>query len=163
MSSWTLIRRNLGRNRLRTILTTLAIAFSIFLVCAVMTLPSVRETTLARSAGSLRLVVHHKAGLSYGLLPLAYVQRVHTLPHVASVSHLTWFGGVYADPKDQFPNYAVEAETLGEVWSDYGWDPAVLKAFKHARNAALVGPRTNEEVWLEGRGRSLPAQRLSGP
>lgn len=150
MSTWTLIRRNLGRNRLRTILTTLAVAFSIFLVCAVMTLPSVRKAVLANTANSLRLVVHHKAGLTYWL-PLAYVQRVRTLPHVVGVSHWSWFGGVYTEPKDAFPNFAVDAETVGEVWPDINWDPAALEAFKHTRNGALVGVRLMKKFgWKVG-------------
>ncbi|MBI3302220.1 MAG: ABC transporter permease, partial [Deltaproteobacteria bacterium] len=150
MSTWTLIRRNLGRNRVRTLLTTLAVAFSIFLVCAVMTLPSVRDAILSRSANSLRLSVHHKAGLTYWL-PLAYVQRVRALPHVAGVNHWSWFGGVYTEPKDLFPNFAIDPETVGEVWPDYGWDPAMLEAFKHTRNGALVGTRTMKKFdWKVG-------------
>jgi putative ABC transport system permease protein len=128
----------------------LAVGFSIFLVCAVMTLPSVKDALLARSASSLRLSVHHKAGLPY-FLPLAYVQRVRTLPHVASVNHWTWFGGIYTEPKDLFPNFAIDPETVGEVWPDYGWDPAVLEAFKHTRNGALVGARTMRKFnWKVG-------------
>ena len=150
MTTWTLIRRNLGRNRGRTILTTLAVAFSIFLVCAVMTLPSVRDSILARTANSLRISVHHKAGLTYWL-PLADVQKVRTLPHVAGVSHWSWFGGIYNEPKDAFPNFAVDPETVRDVWPDYNWDPAELEAFKHARNGALVGPRTMEKFgWKIG-------------
>src|SRR5437867_9851654 len=129
MTTWTLIRRNLSRNRLRTILTTLAVAFSIFLVCAVLTLPSVRDAVLANAANSLRLVVHHKAGLTYWL-PLAYVQRVRTLTHVVGVNHWSWFGGVYTEPKDQFPSFAVDPATIGEVWPDSAWDPAVLEVFE---------------------------------
>ncbi len=142
MSIWTLIRRNLGRNRLRTILTTLAIAFSIFLVCAVMTLPSVRDAILARSANGLRLIVHHKYGISFGNLPLAYAQQVRAIPHVVGVTHLTWFGGLYREPKDFFPNYAVDPETIGEVLADYRIDPVVLEVFQHRRDGALVGART---------------------
>jgi putative ABC transport system permease protein len=150
MSTGTLIRRNLGRNRLRTVLTTLAVAFSIFLVCAVVTLPSVREAILARSASSLRLSVHHQAGLTYPL-PLAYVQRVRTLPHVVGVNHWTWFGGVYTEPRDLFPNFAVDPETIGEVWPDYDWDTQVLEAFRRTRNGALVGKRTMEKFdWRVG-------------
>lgn len=150
MSVWTLVRRNLGRNRMRTILTTLAVAFSSFLVCAVITLPSVRDAFLASSASNLRLIVHHKAGPRY-LIPLAYVQRVHTLPHVAGVNHMTWFGGVYNDPKDTLADLAVDAEAVAEVWPDYDWDPKVLEAFKHTRNGALVGVRTMEKFgWKIG-------------
>lgn len=150
MTTWTLIRRNLTRNRTRTLLTTLAISFSIFLVCAVMTLPSVRDTIVTRSANALRLTVHHKAGLTY-MMPLAYVQRVRTLPHVVGVNHWSWFGGIYTEPKDMFPNFAIDPETVGDVWPDYGWDPAVLQAFKHARNGALVGARTMKKFdWKVG-------------
>lgn len=157
MTIWTLIRRNLGRNRLRTALTTLAVSFSIFLVCAVMTLPSVRDAILTRSANALRLSVHHKAGLTY-FLPLAYVQRVRMVPHVVGVNHWSWYGGIYSEPKDLFPNFAIDPETVGEVWPDYGWDPAVLDTFKKTRNGALVGARTmkkfnwkvGDEVMLRG-------------
>jgi putative ABC transport system permease protein len=150
MTTWTLIRRNLGRNRLRTFLTTLAVSFSIFLVCAVMTLPSVRDAILTRSANALRLSVHHKAGLTY-MLPLAYVQRVRMVPHVVGVNHWSWYGGIYSEPKDLFPNFAIDPETVGEVWPDYGWDPAVLEAFKKTRNGALVGARTMKKFnWKVG-------------
>lgn len=151
MSTWTLIRRNLGRNRLRTILTTLAIGFSIFLVCAVMTLPSVRNTILARSSNSLRLVVHHKYGVSFSSLPLAYAQQVRALPHVTSVTHMTWFGGIYNEAKDFFPSYAVDTDTIGEVLSDFHFDSAILEEFKKRRDSALVGERTMRKFgWKVG-------------
>ena len=110
-------------------MTTLAIDFSIFVVCAVMTLPSVRDSILSRSANALRLSVHHKAGLTY-MLPLAYVQRIRLLPHVVGVNHWSWFGGIYSKRKDLFPNFAIDPETVGEVWLDHDWDPLVLDAFK---------------------------------
>lgn len=151
MSTWTLIRRNLGRNRTRTLLTTLAVAFSIFLVCAVVTLPSVRTSILERSAHAMRLVVHHKFGVAYDNLPVAYAQRVRNLPHVVGVTHLTWFGGIYSEAKDFFPNYAVDSETVGEVLGEFQFDPAALDQFKKIRNAALVGVRTMEKFgWKVG-------------
>jgi putative ABC transport system permease protein len=155
VSAFTLIHRNLFRNRLRTVLTALAIAFSIFLVCAVRTLPSVRDAIFAEAALSLRISVHNKAGLVYHM-PLAYVQRVRSLPHVAAVNHFTWFGGIYTEPKDLFPNFAIDPETVGETWPDYGWDPAALEAFRRTRNGALVGVRTMKKFgWAVGDGVTL--------
>jgi putative ABC transport system permease protein len=152
MSIWTLIRRNLGRNWLRTMLTTLAIAFSIFLVCAVMTLPSVRDAILARSAHGLRLVVHHKYGMFFGNLPLAYAQQIHAIPHIVGIAHLTWFGGLYGEPKDLFPSYAVDPETVGVVLSDlFNIAPATLEQFKRRRDGAVVGVRTMRKFgWKVG-------------
>ena len=61
------------------------------------------------------------------------------------------FGGIYTEPKDLFPNFAIDPETVGEVWPDYGWDPAVLGTFKHTRNGALVGTRTMKKFdWKVG-------------
>ena len=132
------------------ILTTLAVACSIFLVCAVRMLPAVRDSMLAEAAGSLRLVVQHKSGPSY-FVPMAYVQRIRALPHVVEVNPWSWFGGVYRDPKDQFPNYAVDPETIQEIWPDYDWDPGLLEAFKRTRNGALVGRRTMDKFgWQPG-------------
>ena len=151
MSTLTLIRRNLGRNRTRTILTILAIAFSIFLVCAVMTLPSVRDSILAGSSHGLRLVVHHKYGIAYDNLPVAYAQKVRLIPHVTGVTHLTWFGGIYTEAKDFFPSYAVDSETLGETLGEYQFNPTELELFQKTRNGALVGIRTMQKFgWKVG-------------
>ncbi len=142
MSTWTLVRRNLGRNRVRTLLTTLAVAFAIFLVCAVMTLPSVRDAILSRSLSGLRLIVHHKYGMSFSNLPLAHAQKIRALPHVAALTHWTWFGGVYTEPKDFFANYAVDAETFADTSDEVKPDPVLLQTFKQTRDGALVGSRT---------------------
>lgn len=150
MTLGTFVWRNLGRNRFRTILTALAVAFSTFLVCAVLTLPSVRDGMLSSTAGSLRLATSHKAGLSYWL-PLAHAQRVRALPHVVSVNHWTWFGGIYTDPTEQFPNYAIDPETVAGTWPDFDWDAQTLETFKQMRNGALVGVRTMEQFdWKVG-------------
>ena len=62
-----LVLRNLVRHPLRSLLTTLSIALSIFLVCAVLTLPSALDAILEQAASNVRISVHHKAGLTYWL------------------------------------------------------------------------------------------------
>jgi putative ABC transport system permease protein len=150
MTYATLVRRNLFRSKLRTILTTVAIAFSIFLVCAVMTLPSVRDNLLKNASKSLRISIHNKAGLVY-FMPHAYVQRVRAIPGVVATNEFTWFGGIVTEPKDLFPNFAVDPEGIAETWNDWKLDPAALEKFKRVRNAALVGVRTMEKFrWKVG-------------
>ena len=107
-----LVLRNLLRHPLRSILTTLSIALSIFLVCAVLTLPSALEAILEQAASNVRISVHHKAGLTYWL-PQSYLQRVKTIPGVDAVNEYSWFGGVYDEPKNMFPNFAIDPETVG--------------------------------------------------
>lgn len=152
-----LVLRNLFRHPLRTSLTTLSIGLSIFLVCAVLTLPTAMNAILDRAASNQRISVHHKAGLTYWL-PLSFVQRVRSIPGVSGVNQFSWFGGIYDEPKNMFPNFAVDPETVGAVWPDYGIAPEALERFKRVRNGALVGSelmtqfgwRVGQQVTLRG-------------
>jgi putative ABC transport system permease protein len=75
-------------------------------------------------------------------VPIAYAQQIRALPHVTGVTHLTWFGGIYTEQKDFFPNYAVDVETIGEVLTDFEFDHAALQELRQRRDGALVGRRT---------------------
>jgi putative ABC transport system permease protein len=121
--------------------TTISIALSIFLVCAVLTLPGAIDSIIVQAASNIRLTVHHKAGLSYWL-PFAYVHKLRNVPGVVAVNHYSWFGGVYDEPKNMFPNFAMDPETVAQVWPDYHFDPAALERFRKIRNGALVGEQT---------------------
>ena len=152
-----LVFRNLFRHPYRTLFTTLSIALSIFLVCAVLTLPSALDTILERAASNVRIAVHHKAGLTYWL-PAAFVHKVRGIPGVAAVNHYSWFGGIYDEPKNMFPNFAIDPDTVAAMWPDYQIDPEALARFRTMRNAALVGEttfkkfnwRVGQEVTLRG-------------
>jgi len=50
MTHTRLVLRNLLRHPLRTVLTTVSIALSVFLVCAVLTLPGALDAILERTA-----------------------------------------------------------------------------------------------------------------
>ena len=150
MSYTRLVWRNLFRHPLRTLFTTLSIALSIFLVCAVLTLPAAMERILARVGSSVRISVHHEAGLTYWL-PFSYVHKVRSLPGVAGVNHFSWFGGIYDEPKNQFPNFGLDPEHVLAVWPDYKLDPRQLERFKHMRNACMVGEATMRKFgWQVG-------------
>ena len=150
-----LVLRNLLRHPLRMLLTTLSIALSIFLVCAVLTLPSALDAITARAASNVRISVHHKAGFTYWL-PGAFVQKVQHLPGVVGVNHCSWFGGIYDEPKNLFPNFAVDPETVDVVWPDYRIAPDALARFKQVRNGALVGEDTMRKFgWHVGQNVTL--------
>jgi len=126
-------------------------------VCAVLTLPAAISAIFARAGSNVRLAVHHKAGLTYWL-PFAFVQKIRGVPGVAGVNHYSWFGGIYDEPKNLFPNFAMDPETVDRVWPDYGIDPGALARFRQIRNGALVGEQTmrkfswrvGQEVTLRG-------------
>jgi putative ABC transport system permease protein len=91
--------------------------------------------------------MHNKAGLAYSI-PIAYKQRVATLPHVEVVVPESWFGGVYHEVSDQFPNLAADPENVDKMWPDWGISPAEFEQFKKIRTAALVGEETMKRFHL---------------
>lgn len=136
-----LVLKNLTRSKRRTILTVLSIAVSLFIFSALVSMPTVVNQLLADSASSTRVACHNKAGVTYGI-PEAYKQRIVATPHVVAASAQSWFGGVYHEVSDQFPNMAVDPEMVGEMWPDWDISPQALHDFQRVRTGALVGTAT---------------------
>jgi putative ABC transport system permease protein len=134
-----LIWRNLLRHKRRNLLTVISIAASLFLFSALASLADIPDLILRGNANSLRLVCHNRAGLAFAL-PDAYARKIAAMPHVRAVQGWNWFAGTYRDAKDQFPNYAVDADTIAELWPEWGITPQAAADFRRVRNAALVGP-----------------------
>ena len=138
-----LVSVNLLRNPRRAILTTLAIAVSIFVLSVLLSLPAIADRVLRDRASSLRLICHSKAGMFYSL-PEAYRRKIEGLPDVQAVTAFTLFLGIYHQPTDQFPNAAVDHEQLEVIWPDWGISAAEAQEFKRLRIACLVGPALME-------------------
>jgi putative ABC transport system permease protein len=136
-----LVLKNLTRSKRRTILTVLSIAVSLFIFSALISMPAVVNQFLADSASSTRVACHNKAGVTYGI-PEAYKQRVVATPHVVAATAQSWFGGIYHEVRDQFPNLSVDPEMVGEMWPDWDISPQALRDFQRVRTGALVGPET---------------------
>src|SRR6185436_4070824 len=60
-------------------------------------------------ADANRLVVRHRVSF---IQPLAhsYQTRIAAISGVSAVSHQSWFGGIYQDPKNQFGTFPVDPE-----------------------------------------------------
>ena len=57
------IRANLGRNKLRSLFTAMAIALSVLLVCLLLTMPAGLDMLVDSIASNTRISVHNKAGI----------------------------------------------------------------------------------------------------
>jgi putative ABC transport system permease protein len=146
-----LVLVNLSRSPRRAILTTLAIAVSIFVMSVLLSLPAIADRILGDRASSLRLICHSKAGMLYSL-PEAYRRKIEGQRGVQAVAAFTFFLGIYHEPTDQFPNAAVDHEQLDAIWPDWGITPAAAAEFKRLRTACLVGPALMERFhWRVGR------------
>jgi putative ABC transport system permease protein len=134
-----LVWKNLGRNKLRSLLTGAAIAFAVAMACVLRMMPAGLDAMLSSMSTGTRISVHNEAGLTYGL-PYAYLNKVRAMPGVVDALTFTWFGGVVDEDKGvEFPNFAVDADHVGVVYEDWKIDPRVLEEFQRNRNAALVG------------------------
>jgi putative ABC transport system permease protein len=142
-----LVLKNLLRSKRRTILTVLSIAVSLFIFSALVSIPTAANQILSDTAASTRIATHNKAGLAYAI-PVAYKQRIETIPHVEVVAPESWFGGIYHDVSDQFPNLAVDPEQVDLMWPDYGISKQQFAQFKKIRTACLVGADTMKRFHL---------------
>jgi putative ABC transport system permease protein len=136
-----LVFKNLLRSKRRTFLTVFSIAVSLFIFSALVSLPTVANEILSDSASSVRISCHNKAGLTYSM-PEAYRQRIAATPHVTAVVSESWFGGIYHEVTDQFPNLAVDADQAEAMWPDWGVTPAQWEEFRKLRTACIVGAGT---------------------
>lgn len=136
-----LVLKHLLRNKRRTLLTIFSIAISLFVFSALASLPAVADQLLANSASSFRIACHNKAGLRYPL-PEAYKARIASTPHVVAVVAESWFGGIYHEVTDQFPNLAIDPDQVEIMWPDWELPVRAVEDFKRMRTACLVAPGT---------------------
>jgi putative ABC transport system permease protein len=101
-------------------------------------------------AGLDRLIVRHKVSLIQ-TLPESYTARIQSVAGVAAVCHQTWFGGVYQDPKNFFPNMPVEPEVFCQMFPEFVLKDAEKQAWLSTRTGAIVGRSTADRFkWKIG-------------
>jgi putative ABC transport system permease protein len=138
MNDFTLIRKNLVRRKLRTILmiVSILVAFLIFGVLA-----AVHTSFRAGEDGAAadRLIVVNKINFTQPL-PIAYYNRVRSVAGLRQVTYANWFGGYYQDPKNLLIVLAVEPVTYTDIVSrDVDLAPGARQAFIRTRAGAIVG------------------------
>ena len=145
------ILRNLGRNKLRSLLTGAAIALAIALVCILRTMPAGMDSFLTSIASNTRISTHNEAGMVYSM-PYSYLQKVRSIPGVVAAISWQWFGGAVDRTRGvEFPNFAVDPEDFGKVYEDWKIAPSALEDFRKYRDGALVGRSTLRKMgWKPG-------------
>ncbi|HET7569016.1 MAG TPA: ABC transporter permease [Gammaproteobacteria bacterium] len=132
-----LVASGLKRKKLRTLFTFLSVLVA-FLLFGLLAATRAAFTGGTSVAGQHRLVTMSKVSLTQSL-PLAYLQRIQTVPGVEDVTWEIWFGGYYQDPKQSIFSFAVNADNYFAVYSELRVPPSQLKAWKADRAGAMVG------------------------
>jgi putative ABC transport system permease protein len=121
----------------RTTFTLLSIFIAFLLFGILMTIRAAFSIGVDL-AGADRLILIHKISLIMPL-PQAYEGRLETVPGVELVSNSNWFGGVYQDQKNAFPQMAVEPEKYLAIYKEFKLPPDQKKAWLEDRKGAIVG------------------------
>lgn len=132
------ILKNLGRKKVRTVLTILSIMIAFLLFGLLRSLSAAFEGG-AQIAGEDRLVSINKVTLIQPL-PYSYLAKVKALPGVEMVTMANWFGGYYQDKKNQFPQFPVNADVQFSLYKDsLSISDDALNAWKQNRTGAVIG------------------------
>lgn len=132
-----LLFANLRRKKIRTLLTvgSFAVAFFLFGLLGAIRYGFRQGIDVA---GADRLVVIGRTSIIQPL-PLPYFERIKRIPGVRDVAHSTWFGGVYQDVKNFFPQFAIVPEDWLRMYPEFVVDKAQWKDFLADRQGCVVG------------------------
>lgn len=137
MKFFPLIWSNLRRKSLRTIFTILSILVA-FLLFGYLAAVRLAFDFGVQIAGVDRLILTHKVSLIQPL-PLSYKDEIAGVPGVVKVTHASWFGGIYQDPKNFFAQMAVEPEKYLELYPEFLLPENQKQAWFKDRTGAIVG------------------------
>jgi len=147
---WRLLWKNLLRNKRRTLLTVSSVAVSLFLLSSLAVVYTAFGKPLENGDSIPVLMVRRAAGIIFPL-PVSQEAKIKAVPGVVACARFNWFGGYWVDPTNFFANFAVEADTVFDVYRGVTIPPDQLEAFKRDRTAAVAGRRLIEKYhWKIG-------------
>lgn len=135
-----LLFRNAFRHRLRTFLTVLGITIAILAFGMLRTVVGAWYAGVEASSAT-RLITRNSVSLVF-FLPISYKEKIRQVPGVKEVGYSDWFGGVYKEEKNFFPNFATDAKTALELFPEFIVPEAQKNAFLRDRKGAVVGIKT---------------------
>jgi putative ABC transport system permease protein len=135
-----LIFANLFRKKVRLILTVGSFAVALFLFSFL----AVVKGAFGRGAdiaGADRLVIINRISIIQPL-PLSYRDKILRIPGVKAITHNNWFGGVYQDEKNFFPQFAIDIENQRKVLPELKVPDDQWANFVKDRQGAIAGAKT---------------------
>ena len=144
-----LVLSSLFRKKTRTTLTAGSFAVALFLFGILAVVDSAFQQGVD-VAGVDRLVVLNRVSIIQPL-PLAYRDRLARVPGVTQVTFANWFGGVYQDERNFFPQFAIDHESYRLMFPEFVVPDDQWQAFRGDREGAIVGEALAERFqWKVG-------------
>ena len=149
MKFFTLIRANLFRKKIRFVLTigSFAVALFLFGMLAVIRSSFAGNVDIA---GADRLVVINRTSIIQPL-PLSYADKIRRMPGVKELTYANWFGGVYQDERNFFPQFAIDVDNQRRVYPEFDIPDEQWQNFVKDRQGAIAGAATAKRFgWKVG-------------
>lgn len=144
-----LIFANLFRKKARLLLTIGSFAVALFLFAFL----GVVNDAFSRGANVVsadRLVITNRTSI-INTLPLSYRDQILRIPGVKCITHNNWFGGVYQDPKNFFPQFVIDPENQRQVYPELVVPDNEWNTFLKDRQGVIVGAATMKRFgWKVG-------------
>ena len=133
------VTKNAFRNKRRSTLTVLSIAFSLLLLTLMMTIWRAFYLSDGSVESSERLVVRHRVSLTFSL-PGFYREKIRAIPGVVSVVPVYWFGGIYKDqkPENFFAQFGTDPDEFFKTFRDLQMPEDQIKAWQRDRQGVIV-------------------------
>jgi putative ABC transport system permease protein len=134
----TIAVRNVWRNKVRTVLTLLAVTVSVVTFLLLRTV--IWSWTASAEQGARdRIGTRHKVSFIMQL-PRRYVEEMRQIPGIKQVAHASWFGA--KDPNhldDFFGTIATEPTDFLQVYDEIKIPADQVEAWKQDRQGAIIG------------------------
>jgi putative ABC transport system permease protein len=132
-----LVIANLFRKKIRTTLTIGSFTVALFLFGLLVIVRGAFSQGVD-IAGADRLVIINKTSLIQPL-PLSYRDRLLRIPGIKQVTFQNWFGGVYQDERNFFPQFAIDIDNQRAMYPEFVVPEYQWKAFVADRQGTIVG------------------------
>ncbi|MGC8763747.1 MAG: ABC transporter permease [Acidobacteriota bacterium] len=144
-----LLLANVTRKKARLALTVGSYAVALFLFGLLSAVDSAFSQGV-EVAGADRLIVRNRVSLIMPL-PFSYRDRMLAIPGVRTVTFATWFGGIYQEERNFFPNFAVDPDHYLETYPEFRVDAGQWSDFLKDRQACAAGRKLAERFgWKVG-------------
>jgi putative ABC transport system permease protein len=153
------VTKNAFRNKRRSILTILSIAFSLLLLTLMMTIWRAFYLDQGSPESAERLVVRHRVSLTFNL-PGYYREKIRAVPGVVAVIPVSWFQGIYKDqkPENFFARFGTDPDEFFKVYRDIEMPDEQVKAWQRDRQGAIVddtlakkyGWKLGDRIFIQG-------------
>ena len=132
-----LVYANILRKKMRFFLTIGSFGVALFLFGILVAIHNGFYQGI-EAAEDNRLIVRNKTSLVV-FLPYSYKAKIEAMEGVKHVITFVWFAGIYQDPKNFFPQYAIETEGYRESYPEYAIDKDQWSTFAMDRQGCMVG------------------------